>query len=216
MIGKEEYLRKICKDLEKVENYERAVSDKINRYELHHLEEDDGYLAEDLKRVDRYFDVEPEKLIFLTKAEHLARHRDMLISKHARLYKKDNPMYKPADPEVLYKLRVEQRMTLTEIGAELNMDRHTVRERLNEYEIPDPEIPVSFGRKMKEETKQKISAGRIAENNPVWVDVDINLLRDLYVNKKMNYRQIEKIMCISHTTIKRRIQRYGITRKAEH
>lgn len=215
MIGKEEYLRKICKDLEKVENYEIAVSDKSNRYELHHKEEDDGYLAEDLKRVDRYFDVEPEKLIFLTKEEHARRHIKNL-PRGKIMYGPENPMYKEADPAVLYKLRVEHRMSLSEIGTELNMSRHTVRDRLNEYEIPDPEIPVRFGRKMKDETKQKISAGRIAENNPVWIDVDIDLLRDLYVNKRMNYKQIEKLMGINHSTVKRRIQRYGITRKAEH
>lgn len=216
MIGKYEWIRKICKDIEKVENYEKAVADKKNHYELHHREEDDGYFAADLKKLGRYFDVEPDKLIFLTKTEHIGRHRDMLNSRHARLYKEDNPMYKSADPEVLYKMRVEQRMTLSEIGAALNMTRHTVRDKLDEYKIPGPAVRVTVGRKMKEETKRKITESRIAEKNPMWVEVDIDLLRDLYVNKRMNYTQIEKIMGINHTTIKRRLQRYGITRKEEH
>lgn len=75
MIGKEEGLRKVCAHYEQVENYEQAVADEENKWELHHRNEiDENKSAQQLKDEGRYYDVEPEELIFLLHSEHTRLH----------------------------------------------------------------------------------------------------------------------------------------------
>ena len=68
-----------CKDLSKIENYQKAISDTTQKYELHHRLEIMPFSG---KRVDKYYlmnqemyyDVQPEALIFLTATEHRKLH----------------------------------------------------------------------------------------------------------------------------------------------
>jgi hypothetical protein len=69
-------------DYEKIENYEKAISDS-ERYVCHHRFEthtSDGekrlvdLSVEELKALDMYFNRPAEELIFLTKAEHNSLH----------------------------------------------------------------------------------------------------------------------------------------------
>ena len=72
-----------CKDdISKIENYEKAVNDNTQMYEIHHRNELtlDGKFAhtkEDLIRMNMYYDRPCNELIFLTKAEHTSLHRKL-------------------------------------------------------------------------------------------------------------------------------------------
>ena len=72
MIAKDEYLRKICSNYEQVENYKKAVADKENKLHMHHRRETDEMKSmQQLIDEGKYFDVEPEELIFLIMVEHM-------------------------------------------------------------------------------------------------------------------------------------------------
>lgn len=59
----------VCRHPEKIENYDKAISDALQTWETHHRKED-TFSQKELKECGEYYDVQPEDLIFLTKAEH--------------------------------------------------------------------------------------------------------------------------------------------------
>lgn len=86
MIAKDEYLRKICSNYEQVENYKKAVADKENKWHMHHRRETDEMKSmQQLIDEGKYFDVEPEELIFLIMVEHMKLHNTgKIVSEEAR------------------------------------------------------------------------------------------------------------------------------------
>ena len=58
-----------CRHPELIENYEKAISDATQTWEVHHRLEC-CFTQKFLKDMGLYYDVEPEALIFLTKVEH--------------------------------------------------------------------------------------------------------------------------------------------------
>ena len=58
-----------CRSPELIENYDLAISDNTQTWEVHHRKEAFYSYAELIERGE-YFDVSPEELIFLTKSEH--------------------------------------------------------------------------------------------------------------------------------------------------
>ena len=68
-----------CKDYTKIENYNKAVNDNTQVYEIHHrleltLDGEFALSAAQLKKHDMYYHRPYYELIFLTKAEHTALH----------------------------------------------------------------------------------------------------------------------------------------------
>lgn len=58
-----------CRHPELIENYDKAIADKSQVWEVHHRLES-CFTQKFLKEMSLYYDVEPEALIFLTKEEH--------------------------------------------------------------------------------------------------------------------------------------------------
>lgn len=58
-----------CRRPELIENYDKAISDKTQVWEVHHRLEC-CFTYKFLKDMGLYYDVEPDALVFLTKAEH--------------------------------------------------------------------------------------------------------------------------------------------------
>lgn len=73
-----------CRHPELIENYDLAIADETQTWEVHHRLEC-CFTQKFLKEMNLYYDVEPEALIFLTKDEH-----NKIDSKRKRLseYKK--------------------------------------------------------------------------------------------------------------------------------
>lgn len=72
-------LRKICRDLERVENYTLAVADNFRGWVLHHrleltLEGAQAHTAEELDRLGMYYGRPHFELIFLKRSEHITLH----------------------------------------------------------------------------------------------------------------------------------------------
>ena len=67
MIGKS--VSQYCKEFTKIENYEKAIADDTQLWEVHHRRED-TYSCKELIERGEYFNVPPENLIFLTPTEH--------------------------------------------------------------------------------------------------------------------------------------------------
>lgn len=58
-----------CRHPELIENYDLAMADTTQTWEVHHRLES-CFTQKFLEEMELYYDVEPEALIFLTKAEH--------------------------------------------------------------------------------------------------------------------------------------------------
>lgn len=58
-----------CHHPELIENYDKAIADKTQVWEVHHRLES-CFTQKFLKEMGLYYNVEPEALIFLTQAEH--------------------------------------------------------------------------------------------------------------------------------------------------
>lgn len=58
-----------CRKPELIENYDKAIADTTQTWDVHHRREE-FYSQKELKERNEYYDVEPEELIFLTKEEH--------------------------------------------------------------------------------------------------------------------------------------------------
>lgn len=70
-----EQLNKYCNgDITKIENYEKAVSDPDVIWECHHRLEEQGYSAQKLIKMNRYYKVPPEELKLMTPTEHRQLH----------------------------------------------------------------------------------------------------------------------------------------------
>lgn len=66
--GEPDY-RCYCRHPELIENYDKAVTDTTQTWEVHHRLEC-CFTQKFLKEMNLYYDVEPEALIFLTLSEH--------------------------------------------------------------------------------------------------------------------------------------------------
>lgn len=72
-------LRKICKEIEHVENYNQAEQDNFHGWILHHrleltLENEQSHTAEELIRLNMYYDRPYFELIFMKRSEHIRLH----------------------------------------------------------------------------------------------------------------------------------------------
>lgn len=69
-----------CKDdLSKIENYDKAIADQTQTWDIHHrleltLDGEDALSMKDLKRMNMYYHRPYFELIFLTSAEHISMH----------------------------------------------------------------------------------------------------------------------------------------------
>ena len=63
------HCRCYCRKPELIENYDKAIADKKQTWEVHHRLEC-CFTQKFLKKMNLYYDVEPEALIFLTPSEH--------------------------------------------------------------------------------------------------------------------------------------------------
>ena len=65
----EPYWNCYCRTPELIENYDKAISDTSQIWEVHHRREE-FYSYKELVERGEYYDVPPSELIFLTKSEH--------------------------------------------------------------------------------------------------------------------------------------------------
>ena len=65
----EPYWNCYCRTPELIENYEQAIADTTQTWEVHHRLEC-CFTQKFLKEMNLYYDVQPEALIFLTQADH--------------------------------------------------------------------------------------------------------------------------------------------------
>ena len=93
------YYKRYCKDIENVENFEKAAADNFKNWQLHHKLEtwtSDGkrrlvdITTAELKSLDMYLHRPASELIFLTTKEHRQLH---MKGKQGYWKDKTNPMY---------------------------------------------------------------------------------------------------------------------------
>lgn len=84
-------------DISKIENYNEAVNDPTQSWHIHHRNEltlvgEFAHTAEDLQRMNMYYNRPSGELIFLTKAEHSRIHANRKALSHETRKKLSNAM----------------------------------------------------------------------------------------------------------------------------
>lgn len=75
MINIKQAKRYCCEDISLIENYEKAINDNSQVWDIHHklgIE----YTTKELIKMNMYFNVKSNDLIFLTRKEHKLLHKD--------------------------------------------------------------------------------------------------------------------------------------------
>lgn len=85
----EPYFDCYCRHPELIENYDLAMADNTQTWDVHHRKES-LYSQKELKERGEYFDVPPEDLIFLTIAEH--RKLDSYCKRNSKAHKGQKPV----------------------------------------------------------------------------------------------------------------------------
>ena len=145
------YYKRYCKDIENVENFEKAAADNFKNWQLHHKLEtwtSDGkrrlvdITTAELKSLDMYLHRPASELIFLTTKEHRQLH---MKGKQGYWKDKTNPMY----------------------GK-----HHSAESKKKLSEAAKGRPGPNKGKQFSEETKKKMSEaqkGKLAgENNPMY------------------------------------------------
>ena len=104
MIGKRKFrIRKdgkpytecICSHPELIENYEKAIADTTQVWDVHHRREE-FYSQKELIERGEYYNCDPAELIFLTKSEHYkidSARRRMSEARKGKMVGENNPFY---------------------------------------------------------------------------------------------------------------------------
>lgn len=166
------YIKRFCKDYEKIENYEQAINDETRVWDCHHRLEthfSDGserpknaqLSRDELKALDMYYNRPPEEFIFLTRLSHMTLH---LKGKQTSCETKK----KLSEIKKGKKLTEETKKKLSEAlkgktpwnkGKSSGMKgRHLSEEAKKKIaEAHKGKAPPNKGKKMTEEQKKKIS-----------------------------------------------------------
>lgn len=138
--------QKYCKDdPSKIENYEKAIADSTQTWDLHHrleltLDGEYAHSREELKRMDMYYNRPYFELIFMTASEHARLHR-----KGKAL--SDETKYKMSDAKKGMSLTNEHRLKISEAMKGRKRKPFTAEHR----------------RKMSDAAKRRYSQQRLSE-----------------------------------------------------
>ena len=145
--------RKFCRDdISKIENYDLAIADKTQTWDLHHrleltLDGDFALTRADLKLHDMYYNRPYYELIFLTHAEHMRMHN---LAKSSEARKKMSAAHKGRT------FSEEHRRKIGEANKGRTLSDET-REKMSE---------AHKGRTLSEEHRRKLSEALKGRTSP--------------------------------------------------
>ena len=154
MINERQAKRYCRDDIANIENYNKALSDRINMWHCHHRDEvkllPSGIKvyrsAEDLKECGRYYNCPANELIFLTQAEHNKLHKkSKSISEEHRM--KISKTMKGRT----FSLEHRRKLSEAELGNKRNLGKHHSEEtRRKIREGNKGQTHSEFGKNFKE------------------------------------------------------------------
>lgn len=149
MISKRSY--SYCYEVEKIENYEQAMNDKINIWDCHHRYEiHEGKVVKRgvLKRRGLLYNRPAEELIFLRKEEHMRLHSENITEEHRKKISASNTGKHHTE---------ETRKKISEAHkGKTFSEEHLKKIVENRHTLKGDEHPL-YGKPRSEETRIKIS-----------------------------------------------------------
>lgn len=140
-------MKRYCKDpISCIENYELAVNDQVNKWDLHHKDEIDlNKSRKELKEMELYWNCPAERLIFLPHNEHISIHAKLIkestrkkmsdAHKGKKLKKetkqkmsaaKKGKKYRSREIEVVYNGKTTKYKSIKEAAKQLNISVVTI------------------------------------------------------------------------------------------
>lgn len=162
---------KFCKeDPSLIENYEKAVNDKSQTYDIHHrLELDENKTRAQLKAEGRYYNRPAAELIFLTHSEHIRIHKtgkqqsEETIRKRSEALKGKNKG-KHQSEETRKKISEFNKKYYKENSGIRNGKNNPMYGRKASFETRKKQSESHKGRIQSKETRNKISAALMGKN----------------------------------------------------
>lgn len=176
MINERRLKRYCCEDLSLIENYDKAINDNTQTWQIHHRLEDLGFTYKDLKYLNLYWKVPSDELIFMTKSDHFSHHR--------RGKKAWNSG----------KTGVYSEETRRKMGADKKDKKLSDETKRKISEANSGEKNGFYGKHHTAESRKKNSEANSGENNPNYIKVCPLKIAYLYNIKKLSAKKIAKII----------------------
>lgn len=186
MINERRLKRYCCEDLSLIENYDKAINDKTQTWQIHHRLEDLGFTYKDLKYLNLYWKAPADELIFMTKSDHFSHHRKG---------KKSNFYNRRHTEESKKKI------------SEAKKDKHLTEETKRKIsEANSGEKNGFYNHHHTEETRKLLS-----ELNTIWV-CPLKIAY-LYNIKKLTIKKISEKLGVCSDVIRHAMEKNNISRR---
>lgn len=174
--------KRLCKDIESVENYEKALADNFVGWCCHHRlqtwtsdgkRRDVDISAEELIAIDMYFNRPASELIFLTASEHTSLHhrgKPKTIEQRSKLSEackgKPSPnKNKKFSDEIKRKMSEAKKEKYLGENNPFYGKHHTEEARNKMSEAHKGEKNHNYSKKLSDETKKKMSNAKKGNTN---------------------------------------------------
>lgn len=188
MIASEKRLKLICcENYEDIENYKDAINDPIVLWELHHrLEIELNASRQQLINLKMYYHRPASELIFLRPIDH--------NKLHANFNGENHHSWRAFDTDEIVRLYTIDGKSARKIAEMMNTTASTIYKKLREVGATERHIKASS---MK---------GRRKENHPRYIQIDPDILSDMYYNKRMSKNAIARQLGVSEPTLRKRLR----------
>ena len=151
-----EKVKKYCnEDISLIENYEKAINDKVQTWDCHHRREIEASRKELIKK-NQYYNRPAEELVFLTKSEHTTLHMNGIY-----LLEETRRKMSEAQKGKHHNEASKRKMSIAKQGNKYRLGKlHSEEARRKMSEAHKGKTPWNKGKKCKpltEEHKQKVS-----------------------------------------------------------
>lgn len=188
MTASENRLKLICcEDYRTIENWEAANADPDVKWELHHrLEIELNASKPQLVKMGLYYHRPAAELIFLRPIDH--------NKLHAKFTGANHHSWRSFDTDEIVRLYTIDGKSARIIAKMMNTSASVIYKKLNDAGIK------------ARHTKGVGLTGRRKENHPRYIQIDTDILKDMYYNKRMSKVDIARELGVSEPTLRKRLR----------
>lgn len=187
MTASENRLKLICcEDYRTIENWEAANADPDVKWELHHrLEIELNASKPQLVKMGLYYHRPAKELIFLRPIDH--------NKLHANFNGENHHSWRAFDTEEIVRMYVEKKMSAAQIAKQMSTTPSVIYSKLR-------------GAGIKYRHTKIPGCTAKGKQNKRYIQIDPEILSDMYYNKRMSKIAIARQLGVSEPTLRKRLR----------